>query len=79
MTAKTKTPATYVDCAGMYGERGRYEHSLRDYCWTCAPFWERVPLCPVHRSKLTGSGYCRACKQHYALVDEEKEARHVSA
>ncbi len=33
-------------------ETSPYEHSMRDNCWTCAPYWETIPVCPVHGGKL---------------------------
>lgn len=54
-----------------------YEHDMRDNCWTCAPFWDVVPLCPVqlpyHPRKLNESGYCRGCHRYYDLGDYRSE------
>jgi len=65
---KTYGDAKFINCSGVTSD-GIAGHSYRDFCGTCAPFWERVPLCPEHKYKLTETGYCRACKKHYALVD----------
>mgnify|MGYP001572042502 FL=1 len=68
--------AIYVDCPGMSNPR---EHTMRDHCWSCAPYWERIPTCPKHNTKLLQrqhqpvrwtpevKGYCRECKKHYQL------------
>lgn len=45
-----------------------HEHSMRDYCWTCAPYWDIVPLCPTHRRKLATSGYCKDCRRYYDMT-----------
>lgn len=68
MTARTATarpPAVWQDCPGL--QDGRYAHSMRDNCWSCAPFWETYPTCPTHGRKLSDTGYCRDCRKHYAL------------
>lgn len=61
-----KTDATYIDCPGITTD-GLYAHDMRDNCWSCAPFWARIPLCPVCQRKLTSTGYCRGCHLHYKL------------
>mgnify|MGYP001608780255 CR=1 FL=1 len=70
--------AKFVDCPGMTNP---FEHEMRDGCWSCAPYWERIPLCPVHNRKLkqtesTGAlwkpvtkGWCKECRTHYLLED----------
>ena len=82
---KTYGNATFIDCAGVVSE-GTAGHAMRDNCWSCAPFWERVPLCPLSDAngghmdrtrKLTTNGYCKACRKHFALFDHEREAARV--
>ena len=62
--AKTaeKKLAVWRNCAGMAD--GAYAHSMRDYCSTCAPWWERIPTCPDCKGKLLKMGRtkCRRCK-----------------
>lgn len=41
------------------------EHAWRDFCWSCAPYWWIVPVCPNHKVKLALSGYCKLCKKFY--------------
>jgi hypothetical protein len=36
-----------------------------DNCWSCAPYWEQIPLCPMDGKKLLNSGYCRHCRKYY--------------
>lgn len=60
--AKQKKHALFVDCPGLSNQQ---EHEMRDHCYSCAPFWRRVPLCPVHRGKLTTTGWCKWCRTHY--------------
>lgn len=64
----TRQAAVYRDCPGIKND-GKYGHAMRDHCWSCAPFWERIPTCPEHGSKLTVTGYCKACRRHYLLED----------
>ena len=64
--AKTKTPAKFVPCPGITND-GKRAHAMRDFCWSCAPFWETVPVCPTDSKKLTTTGYCRACKKHFDI------------
>ena len=42
---KTHGNANFVDCAGVVSE-GIGGHAMRDNCWNCAPYWERIPTCP---------------------------------
>ena len=61
--------AKWRDCAGMADPR---EHMMRDHCWNCAPFWERIPVCPNCGRKLekTGKTKCRGCGT-FVKVEEE--------
>jgi len=54
--------AVMVDCLGL-----KDSHAYRDFCLSCAPFWEKIPCCPDHQTKLTEKGYCRNCKLHYEI------------
>lgn len=65
-TKAAKRLATYRDCPGMSDP---YAHTMRDHCWTCAPFWERVPHCPDDGLRLTETGYCKCCRKHFDLTD----------
>ena len=69
--------AVWVDCPGMTNP---YEHTMRDHCSSCAPYWECFPTCPIDGKMLrdrthspTGpwkpqtTGYCRTCHKHYKL------------
>ena len=56
---KTKNLAVWVDCAGL--AEGKYNHAMRDGCWSCAPWWERLPTCPFCRCKLHKLGRVK-CK-----------------
>jgi len=77
-TTRTKRPAVWVDCPGM--QDGAYAHSMRDGCWSCAPFWEKFPVCPDDDTRLRRSqpkawdkapdGYCRTCRKHFSLEGE---------
>ncbi len=68
-TRTTKTRAVWVKCAG-YDPANPLAHDMRDGCTTCAPWWEDVPLCPLHRTKLRQSGYCVKCRKFYDLRRE---------
>jgi len=63
-----RKPAVWVDCPGVTND-GQYGHYMRDHCWSCAPFWERIPLCPVDKRKLTTTGYCQKCRKHFTLAE----------
>lgn len=49
MTTATQA-ATWVKCPGF--DSDPYEHTMRDNCWSCAPFWEWIPTCPVDGTTL---------------------------
>lgn len=61
---KTKQQAVMEICAGVRND-GLAGHSMRDGCYSCAPFWEQFPTCPVHKTQLTTKLYCKACRTHY--------------
>ena len=62
-----KPVATWTKCPG-YDESNPMEHSRRDYCWACAPWWEKVPVCKKGH-KLALSGYCKRCRK-YSKIEE---------
>ena len=72
----TKLLAVYVNCPS-YNPKHPSEHAMLDHCWDCAPYWQRIPTCPVHGTMLrqpvrqristAEQGYCRACRKHYVL------------
>lgn len=64
--------AIWVDCPGM--QEGRYAHSMRDHCSSCAPFWERVPTCPDCKRKLLKRGRtkCKHCKVFVMVGNDTK-------
>lgn len=52
------------------------EHTMLDFCSKCAPFWDEVPFCPVHKIKLHNTpkcqksefadlAYCGPCRKYY--------------
>lgn len=45
-------------------------HEMKDFCGTCAPFWDEFPICPVDNQKLNKTGYCNKCIKFYKV--EEK-------
>lgn len=62
----SKPQPVWVDCPGVTSE-GAYGHSLRDNCWSCAPWWARIPTCPTHGKRLTDGGFCRECRRYYEV------------
>lgn len=60
-----KREAIVIDCAS--GEE--LQHAMLDYCTTCAPFWRFFPICPVDRSKLRETGYCKKCRKFYKVTE----------
>ena len=67
--------AVWVDCPGVTND-GRGAHMMRDACYSCAPFWEHIPLCPGCRRPLRkyGRTKCRTCKV-YVMVGSEAADR----
>jgi len=61
-----KIKAIYVDCAGVVND-GESGHMMRDYCSSCAPFWARIPTCPINNKKLTIKGFCSTCRKYYDI------------
>jgi hypothetical protein len=64
--------ALWVDCPGL--REGKYYHSMRDGCFSCAPWWERIPLCPTCKRKLMKKGKtkCKTCNR-FVIVGEDVE------
>jgi hypothetical protein len=72
-------------CPGILNE-GRQAHYMRDGCWSCAPHWETVPVCPecgkMFRSlRYTGDpygpgkreavdAYCKTCRKRYPVTEQ---------
>ena len=62
--------ALYVKCTDHVSVQ---EHEMLDHCFNCAPWWNRFPICPVHKTKLNDvptnerKGYCKECKTHYEV------------
>lgn len=42
-------------------------HSMKDFCSSCAPFWDTYPTCPNDGRKLNTNGYCKDCKKYYDI------------
>lgn len=47
--------------------------AFQDYCWTCAPWWEKYPICPQCHNKVRPSKgpiinperfWCPICRKH---------------
>lgn len=47
------------------------EHNNLDNCWSCAPYWWIIPVCPTHNWKLKESGWCKKCKKYYKMPDKK--------
>jgi hypothetical protein len=60
----TMQAAVWVECPGIKND-GRAAHMLRDYCSTCAPWWEKLPTCPHCGGRLLKSGKtkCKGCSR----------------
>ncbi len=64
-----KQKAIIISC----GDRvGQFEHSMRDNCYSCAPFWDLYPICPISKHKLSNSGFCKACKKYFDISNRDK-------
>jgi hypothetical protein len=55
----------WVKCDGE-----AHDNPYIDNCWTCAPFWEKIPRCTCgcdgKRMRVTDKHIiCPACKQRY--------------
>lgn len=66
-----KKKAKWVLCAG-YRENPQL-HYLRDFCWTCAPYWEKIAVCPEHGQKIPMSGWCKSCRKYYDVREERND------
>ena len=42
-----------------------------DHCPICMPFWDRYPVCPECKYKLTDKGYCRQCGHHFNIEEQK--------
>lgn len=58
-----KLKAFWHVCPGLLND-GKFNHSMRDNCTSCAPFWEQYPVCPVCDKRLNSELYCKHCKIH---------------
>mgnify|MGYP001603292437 CR=1 FL=1 len=66
--------ARWDDCPGVKSD-GKVGHMMRDGCWSCAPYWERVPYCPhcgarIRKVSRTGRVKCEGCKAFVLVVRE---------
>ena len=54
--------AIWKVCPGVVND-GLYAHSMRDHCTSCAPFWEKYPICQHCEKKLRKGGKtkCKNC------------------
>ena len=61
---KTKPLAIIEKCSGHLADP--FEHSMRDFCSTCAPYWINIKLCGhcKHKIKNCSTGYCAKCKKY---------------
>lgn len=60
-----KPLAVMVVCPGVVND-GLVGHSMRDNCYSCAPWWEQYPTCPIHNTMLSNDLFCKQCKKYYA-------------
>lgn len=65
MPKKSREAAIMQVCPGVVND-GIAGHSMRDECYNCAPFWEQYPTCPIDKTPLTKTLYCKECKTIYA-------------
>lgn len=66
-----KINALWLTCAEFTGSGNTEgEHSYQDNCWSCAPYWWKLPTCPTHKRKLNTSGFCKECKKFYNIKKE---------
>ena len=67
-----KQTAEWQDCPGL---ADRFEHSMRDHCLNCAPWWERFPVCPTDKTPLTFRGFCKSCRKYYEVKRKYYEVK----
>lgn len=65
-----KSKAEYVKCIGE-----AHQNPYIDHCEICMPFWGDYPVCPIHRRKLTYTGFCKECRKHYITLENPKGAK----
>lgn len=67
--------AKWIDCPGIVND-GHAGHAMRDYCWSCAPWWGRIAVCPHCEKKLrrtrSGDVMCDGCRQFCRVAAEER-------
>ena len=74
---KPPEKAVWVECPGVTNE-GKAAHSMRDNCWSCAPYWEKYPTCPIHGQMILTTktnnkiAWCHKCRKHYDISEETK-------
>jgi len=66
VTTTVKRKARWVRCPGVVND-GVYAHSMREHCWNCAPWWEKLAVCPDGHGKLSTTGWCKKCRTHYRM------------
>ena len=67
----TRPLADWLLCPGVVCD-GLAGHAMRDECWSCAPFWEVIPICSIctsPRMRLRESGWCGYCRRYYDVAD----------
>jgi hypothetical protein len=68
--------AVWVLCPGYDPNDNGFSHAMRDYCFSCAPFWESVPICPhcKRKAKRYGRQKCqnKECGKFYMVTPENK-------
>jgi predicted amidophosphoribosyltransferase len=71
-----KKIAIWRDCAGVVSD-GKYLHSMRDGCSSCAPWWARVPVCPDcgRKAQKTGRQKCKKCATWFVVEKDPGEEK----
>lgn len=72
-----KPAAIWKLCPG-YDHTNPAAHSMRDFCWNCAPYWTMYPSCSRDGNMLERSGYCKKCRK-YSVIGKRPETSDLVA
>lgn len=59
-----KVKAEWKKCCGE-----AHTNPYIDNCMVCMPYWEFYPICPIHKYKLRDKGWCKECRKHYKVEE----------
>ena len=76
MSKTSKSSAVFMNCPGI-DPKDPHLHEFLDHCWHCAPWWKRIPLCPIDLFKLATSGFCKICRKYYLTQETQEKTKNI--